>query len=273
MANQAKLNEAIKLIDGASMSVDEWVLKVRNQPGYRYHGNKIYKALRALESSVKTAPRPPAPSIPPVRPAPAINLAPAQNVLFLTSDTSEALQTRTEYKLAATADKAYRDSYPEGWLAAARSSGRLRIWCDCRPSGGTPPQVAQEWAQQLGLAWPDCFIGQGESMQEFDVAYAAGAKVIVGNLGTLRDDQKALIDTGRVLWVNETYYNVQPNMPGANWQNLDGVGSNCVAVYESSTEGADYYSLTKQTIEGKFVKGRDSVYVAGFQPADWAVLK
>jgi hypothetical protein len=240
------------------------------------------RLISAVEAGHHLEIKPVKPPPPPSRlPAGALNLEPAQNVLILTGDISEALQTNPQYKLAATADRAYREYYTNQFLATAKGSGRLRIWCDCRPSGGTPPQVAKEWAQELGLPWPECFIGQGESQYEFDVAYAAGAKIIVGNInpasqenpGGLRMDQWDKIDSGEVLWINETYWNVQPDMPPITWHNLDGVACNCVATYPSTTEGAKYYSLSRQADEGKFVKGRDSVYVAGFLPQDWAVLK
>jgi hypothetical protein len=285
MTDLAKLKRAEDLMSQAGMTVDEWIGRVQRQKGYKYKTTKIYRALKNLEASTKTPlppkPIPPPPVVPPVKPG-TVDVSKGQNVLFLTNDISGALSSNPKYKLAATADWGYRVNYTAEFLRSAMAQGRLRIWCDCRPQpNGTPPSVAKTWAQELGLEWPECFIGQGENADEFDRAVEAGAGVIIGNInprtpstpGGLRPDQWAMIDSGQVIWVNETYWNVNRNMAPVTWHNLDGVACNCVACYASSSEGAVYYSLAQQKADGKFNTDVDGVYVAGMQPEDWAVLR
>lgn len=278
MTDLEKLKIANMLMAQTKYSVDEFLIRVATDKTFKYKRTNHYKSYIALEQSAKSKP-PPSPKPPP---APAMDLERGKNVLFLTDDISGALSSDPKYKLAATADWGYREKYTSPFLTAAIKSGRFRIWCDCRLSDeGTPPSVARMWAMQLGLPWPECFIGQGENTNEFDAAVNAGAGTIVGNInprtpenpGGLTAEQWALIETGKVIFINETYWNVQPNMPPVTWHNLDGVAGNCVAVYESSSEPARYYSLVDQMKAGKFVKGRDSVYVAGMRPEDWAALQ
>jgi hypothetical protein len=262
MATQAELIQtALNEIRQANVSVDEWCMRV-SKGGYRYMGTHVYKALKALEASAKIAPPRPKPP----QPIPT-DLGDVQRCLFLTNDISRAMET-TNRLLIATADMTYRNYYTNNFIAAAINQNRFRVWCDCHT---TMPEMAYAWLDQLGLPH-DHFYGECESAPAFDVAYRAGSRKMVGNLSSLTDGQITVIRGGIVHVTNETYFNVNPNYP-VDWRNANaGVGSNCMAVYESSTEHANYYSLAQQHSDGKYNPANDCVYVAGFQTQDWAYL-
>lgn len=267
------MEKALGHIRASTISTDEWCNRVQNgykgKP-YAYKNTEIYRCLKELEQ-VKSRPSPAPPQYKP--PQRSINLAPVQRCLFLTGDTSLALETKNRL-LIATADLGYRHFYTPDFLQAAIAQDRLRVWCDCRQSpDGTPPEVALEWLRNLGLP-PHYFYGQGETADEFDRGYKAGARKFVVNMsvipGELNDPNTYLgkIETGECVVTNETYFNVDRNY-GVNWRNADGVGSNCVAVYASAREGATYYSLPQQYTDGKYNPPADCIYVAGFTNADW----
>lgn len=261
MTDMRKVNEAVKHMQGASSSVDEWCMRMTTQKTYRYHGTHIYHALKALEAGAKTVPpRPSKPLLPTV-----------QRCLFLTDDVTQALDCRARL-LIATADLTYRHNYTSSFVQQAIAEDRFRVWCDCRPApDGTPPQVALQWLSELGLP-PSYFYGQGESADEFQRGYDAGARKFVVNISALNDEQIGRVASGECLVTNETYFNKDRNYT-VNWRNANaGIGGNCMAVYESSSEGASYYSLEDQARDNKYNPATDCVYVAGFHSADWAYL-
>jgi len=266
MTDTAKLAIAVSEMQKAGLTVDEWCMRV-SKGGYRYMSTHIYKSLKAFEAAVKT---PPAPAPKP----PQANLSDIQRCLFLTNDVSKALDT-TNRLLIATADKTYRASYSDLFIREAIAQNRFRVWCDCH---STYPPTAFEWLDQLGLPH-HYFYGECESAQAFTVAYEAGSRHMVGNLSVLTYDsslqphpvtnQLAYVMNGSVHVTNETYYNRDPNYR-VDWRNANaGVGGNCMAVYESSSEPAHYFSLQDQHAQGKYNPNTDCVYVAGFAQADW----
>jgi hypothetical protein len=265
------MENALNHIKASTISVDEWATRVkRGHKGrpYKYKDTEIYKALRELERS-KYSPKP----APPQPEYHVIDLKPVQRCLFLTGDTSRALETRDRL-LIATADLGYRQYYSQEFIHNAIAQDRFRVWCDCRAApDGTPPDIALIWLRSLGLP-SSYFYGQGETANEYQRGYDAGARKFVVNMSTLLgpldnpDTQLGKVETGECIVTNETYFNVNRDYP-VNWRNADGVGSNCMAVYASVREGATYYSLSDQARDGKYNPQADCVYVASFTNEDW----
>lgn len=233
-----------------------WHIDFRRGKGYYLAPNKV-------------VPKPPAPVV--------VDLAPVQNVLVVASEPEVVLEhTPWWYQVWITADLGYREWYTAEFFASALQQKRkLSVWCDCRASpDGTPPQVALAFVEQVkALGFPDCeFAGQCENPDEFNRAYKAGAKKMVGKIDGITAEQRQLVGTGKVLLTHETYYNVQPDLK-PDWMNCNkGIGSNCVACYESVREGAVYTPLTTQIKNGWFIKGRDSLYTEGCMVADLNAL-
>lgn len=198
-------------------------------------------------------------------PPPAVDNSLAQSWLILAENPEYALESPRYYRLAVTADQAYRHFFTAPFLNAARAQGRtVYSWSDCDQ---TPPATAIEMARANNL---DGWLGQGETAEQFDNAYAAGAKVAVVNLSVLRQDQLALILTRKVLAVVELYRNCQP-WQKPDWRNVNpGVGGNCVAFYRDAQ--CPGMSLEQYVADGMFVPRRDSVYGAQMTPDDYRKL-
>ena len=195
----------------------------------------------------------------------------ARAVLFHAGDVFMWLSAPSFYIRALSADR--NQAWITGSLVqAARQTGSLvASWCDCRPDGGTDAAYAISAARTYGLiGW----YGQAETAAEFDHALRRGRELglmplaIIGNLTALRPDQLALVANNDVRFINELYRNVmpwvRPDYRGAN----AGVGGSCVAMYESASEGASRYPLSRYKTEGFFNRGTDSVYTPGSQPED-----
>lgn len=267
-------------------------MRHRRKPPTRYQKYYTYRArvprLRPGEKIdfkmgkgffIRKPPQPPKP-VEFKPPRKAYDLHTVQRCLFLTGDISHALDTHNRL-LIATADPGYRKYYTHDFLQQAIAQDRLRVWCDCRMPNdpvapGTPPSVALAWLRDLGLP-ESYFYGQCENPQEFDLGFAAGARKFVGIAsaltGTLDDPNSQLgkVESGEVLMSNETYFNKNRNY-NVDWRNADGIGSNCQAVYASSTEGAEYYSLEDQARDGKANPSIDCYYVASFRESDWQFI-
>jgi len=196
--------------------------------------------------------------------------------MFLAQAPLDCLQAPGYMIPVCTADPGYAEWYSYETIKQLR--GRFEVveaWVDCRrPSGYVPGEgcgydLALEMCAELGLdgAW-----GQCETEPEFDNGYNAGARRMVGQFASLRPDQKNRIGSAEVLLAFELYRNIWP------WQEPDyegmnaGVGSNCIGVYASSSEGATYYPVSRYISEGYYTPNQDSVYAVGLQPADWAAL-
>jgi hypothetical protein len=261
MATKAELTQqAMHEMEMATITPEEWCRRIQygyNGKPYNYKVTHNYKGQDLLYQAAKMAPpKPPQP--------PSGDLSDVQRCLFLTGDTSRALMTSNRL-LIATADPNYRQYYSQYFLDAAIKQNRLRVWCDCHT---TFPETALAWMDQLGLPH-NYFYGECESAAAFEVAYNMGCRKMIGNLSVLDDRQITVVRAGVVHITNETYFNVNPNYR-VDWRNANaGVGSNCMAVYASTTEGAEYFSLEAQANQGKYNPGTDCVYVAGFAPDDW----
>lgn len=265
------MSKALAHMKMASVSVDEWCKYIDDVEAYAYKRTHIYQALKELEAAAAPIFRPPRPP----QPTP---LKDVQRCLFLTDDISWALDT-TNRLLLATADLNYRKYYPWDWIRAAVAPNRFRVWCDCH---STFPDTAFDWLDQLGLPHNYCY-GECESAAAFTTGYNAGLRKFVGNLSSLTYDatmpgpdpvtnQLKYVMNGEVHVTNELYLNKDPDAT-ADWRHANaGVGSNCMAVYASSSEGSTYYPLENQAATGKYVPERDCVYVAGFSTGDWSFL-
>jgi hypothetical protein len=150
--------------------------------------------------------------------------------------------------------------------------GTVEAWCDCRPPGeGTAYSAALAMVDELGLdgAW-----GQCETSAEFDHAYDAGARRMVGSINAqvLDDRRLARVASGEVLVSIELYRNIQPGLL-PDWRNANaGVGGHCIACYGSDTEGAVYTPVASYRELGYYVPKRDSVYAVGLTADDWQAL-
>lgn len=285
------LAQAAAELHGA-ISVDEFLLKVKNQPGYRYRGTRCYRAFKLLEQAARVAPVP----VPPP-PAPPSGLTLAQSWVFMAESPEKALWYPVYYGIAFTADVGVNEkgekNYP--WpsptlVKQLKDRGqRVRSWCDCH---ATFPSAAKAMAHDLGL---DGWIGEGESSAAFDVAYEAGATIVVGNLSALRDDRRDVAENGlcwddpqnpgrsrrhilearEMFWINELYLNQDESRASReDWMNLP-VAGRCVASYDAKGEVpatgkpfpvADYLRL------GKFQAHRDSFYDPGATDVDRRLL-
>lgn len=212
--------------------------------------------------------------IPPPPPAPPTTKPPHKAVLFHAGDVMAWLGAPSWYWRALSADRGQEWLTAELVAAARGVSGAfVTAWCDCRPSGGTDASYAIAAVRKFGL---EGWHGQAESAAEFDHALQRGHELglmplaIIGNLGALRPDQLALVAAGDVKFIVETYYNVQPGLQ-VDWKGANaGIGGNCVAMYESSTEGAARVPLATMRADGRFNRGNDSIYTPGSQPEDVA---
>jgi len=196
--------------------------------------------------------------------------------MFLAQSPLDCLQAPTYMIPVCTADLGYREWYTPDTISRLKARfSKVEAWCDCRiPSGyvldkGTGYDVALEMVRTMGLdgAW-----GQCETEPEFDNGYNAGARRMIGQFASLRPDQSARIGNAEVLLAFELYRNIWP------WQTLDyagcekGVGSTAIGCYESSSEGAVYYPVSKYKAEGLYRSDHDSVYAVGLKTEDWQQL-
>ena len=238
---------ALDLIYKAKVTPEEWCRRIekgrRGKP-YNYEATNYYQALVTLRGV----------GAPPVVSAPPSNLDIGRSIIFLAQDPGDWLASPTYYKLAITADPAYRHFYTADFIRRARAQGRrLYAWCDCHT---TFPDAAKQMVVDLGL---DGWYGECESAPAFGVGYAAGAPAMVGNLSALRPDQLALVAQGRQVVTVELYRNCQPGQQ-PDWRNANrGVAGNCVAFYKD----ADCKAVGWEAYPD-FVAYRDSIY--GVQP-------
>lgn len=237
-----------------TISADEYLRRVAMNQNYGYKSTQWYKALSALEAIKHLEPAP-APLPPPAPPPTEIDLSPARSWVFMAEEPEKALLYPPYYGIAFTAD----DAYPRpssSLISQLKGRGQpTRSWCDCH---ATMPSAAIKMASDLGL---DGWIGEGESDYAFDNAYKAGAKIIIGNLEALRDDQRALIATGKVLFTNELYLNDDPTLADReNWMNLP-VAGRTVACYHG-------YPFQNYLDLGRYSAHQDSFYDPGATDED-----
>lgn len=262
MATESELAQsALAHAKKTSWSFDKWLAEIATNPAYLYKGTEWYKAGKDLNAA-KTAGTPPPPS-------PGSGLADAQARMFLAQEPLDCLQAPSHMIPVCTADPGYQDYYTPDVISKLRERFALvEAWCDCRDEG-TPYSMADQMVRNLqldGQAW-----GQCENATEFDHAYEAGARRMIGQLAGLREDQKVRVNAEDVHLAFELYRNVMPwQVP--DYQNCTGVAGNAIGVYASETEGAVYTPVATYKGLGYYVSGRDSVYAVGLHPEDWKAL-
>lgn len=250
--------QALALIRSATITPLTWASRI--EKGYKgkryaYEETNYFRALKLLR---QVGPGPPPPP-----PPPASGIDIARSVIFLGQNPIDALSSPHYYKLACTADLAYRSWYEDpAFLSGARAQGRrLFSWGDCHTT--FPPEIKQMAANFGFEGW----YGECESAAAFDVAYSAGAKAMVGNLSSLRPDQISLVAQAKVFISNELYRNCTPGQQ-ADWHNANaGVGGNCIAFY-----GDGQCSAVGWSAYPDFIAHRDSVYGPGTSVAQYQAL-
>lgn len=195
--------EALAEMEQAVWPPTKWCAAIQDgyPPGKEYNWmvTHNFKAQQALWNAVHT---PPTPTPPPSTNVPDPR---AQYVVFCAQEPNTALRAKPHYTIAFSADMAYRDGVAPV-IAAARNQGhKVAGWCDCRPApNGTPAAAGIAFVKEFGL---DFFIGQAEQAAEFDDAMSVGAKVVIGNLTSLRGDQIETIRTKNIGFIQEDYWN------------------------------------------------------------------
>ena len=260
------LDDAAANARATRISWDEFLERVRTQPGFDYRSTQWYAAGADLEQ-LKSIPTGPGP----IPPAPGV--ASAQARIFLAQSPLDCLAAPSWMVPVCTADAGYRQWYTPEVIAQLRAHfGTVEAWCDCRPPGeGTAYSAALAMVDELALdgAW-----GQCETTAEFDHAYDAGARRMVGSINAqvLDDARLARVASGEVLISLELYRNIQRELR-PDWRNANaGVGGHCIACYGSDTEGAVYTPVVSYRELGYYVPRRDSVYAVGLTADDWQAL-
>jgi hypothetical protein len=265
---QELLDDAAANARATTITWDEFLELVSTRVGFDYRSTAWYAAGADLEElkSVPTTPRP-------LPPAPAPRISSAQARIFLAQSPLDCLAAPSWMVPVCTADAGYREWYTPEVIAQLRARfGVVEAWCDCRPAGaGTPYSNALAMVDELGLdgAW-----GQCETTAEFDAAYEAGARRMVGSINAqvLDDTRLAKVASGEVLVSVELYRNLQPGLL-PDWRNANaGIGGNCIACYASDTEGAVRTPVASYRELGHYVPKRDSVYGVGLSADDWQAL-
>jgi hypothetical protein len=263
---QELLDEAAANARATTISWDEFLDRVRTQADFDYRSTAWYAAGVDLEQlkNVPTRPRPT---------TPASRVSSAQARIFLAQSPLDSLAAPSWMVPVCTADAGYRRWYTPDVIAQLRAHfGTVEAWCDCRPAGeGTAYSEAVAMVDEFGLdgAW-----GQCETTAEFDAAYEAGARRMVGSINAqvLDDARLAKVASGEVLVSVELYRNLQPGLQ-PDWRNANaGVGGNCIACYGSDTEGAVYTPVTSYRELGYYAPRRDSIYGVGLSADDWQAL-
>jgi hypothetical protein len=276
-SEQELLASAAKHAKATSWTWDKYLARIRNDPSYLYQDTEWYECGGDMEKVARPGTAPPNPAPPNPTPPPSNSLATVQARMFLADSPEDCLQAPQYMVPVVTADHGYRYWYTPDLISKMKQRfGRVEAWCDCRissgyvPGQGTGYDEAVRMTNEMGLDGPAW--GQCETADEFDHAYAGGARRMIGQLAGLNDTQKAKIASKEVLITFELYRNKMP------WQVPDystcgaGVGGNAIGVYSSDTEGASYYPVQQYKNEGYYVSKRDSVYGIGLQPADWLAL-
>jgi hypothetical protein len=201
------------------------------------------------------------------------DLTTVQNVLILADDPWPALNSPSKYKIWVTADLGYRHIYQDGsFINAAKDQGRqVCSWCDCKAvlGTGTAPEVAIDMAEEFDLAYA---CGEGEHSLAFESGYEAGMRDFVVNLSALTQAQLDLInEDGETAITAELYLNKDPGLV-VDWKNCAGVGSNCGATYESSSEGAVAKTIDDYANHPNSVYSTMSWYCGGKPNPDYARL-
>jgi hypothetical protein len=262
-SEQEHIDSAVKYVKKTSWNWDKYLARIRNDPSYLYQETDWYRSGAEMEKVARPGAAPPTPT-----PPPSSSLATVQARMFLANNPEDCLQAPAFMVPVCTADPGYRYWYTADLISKLKARfGTVEAWCDCRGSEGTPYSEAVEMVNELGLNGPAW--GQCETEPEFDHAYSSGARRMVGQLASLRDDQKQKIASKEVLVTFELYRNKMP------WQVPDygtsgaGIGGNTIGCYASDTEGAVYTPVSDYKSLGYYVPKRDGVYGVGLTSQDW----
>jgi hypothetical protein len=160
----------------------------------------------------------------------------ARNIVFTAQDPLAALETPPHYKIAVSADPAYRIAVLSAIPEFKKRGRTLFSWSDCR---FTSAAEARSLAETYNLAG---WIGQGETPAEFDHAIEAGAQLLVGNPNSWgdpgdesrRDLAKRRIAEGTFALICECYRS-ESGHPWPDEYGTQGVdvASWCIGVYPS----------------------------------------
>jgi hypothetical protein len=263
VATEAELGQwAVDLAQQTSWSWDKYLSEVRNNPSYQYKNTAWYKAGGKLEEA-KHLPPPPQP--------PVSDLTSVQARIFLANDPLNSLAAPSWMVPVCTADEGYQNWYTAETISQLRNHfGKVEAWCDCRnPTAFSEAVGMVERLSLNGPAW-----GQCETTAELQHGYEQGARRFVGNCdpNVMNDTWLNRVKSGEILMTVELYRNKMPWML-PDWRNANaGIGGNCIAGYESETEGATYYPVSRYKDEGLYSSGSDSIYGVGLKPEDWAAL-
>ena len=243
------LAQAAAEMEATSIPTDEWLARWKDG---RYdlatlRSTHHYKAHVLFEAAARATPPTPPPPVPHSFPA----------TLLLAEDPAErSKEWPAAYARAVSADPAYPPP-SKAWVAAVHAQGSpVFTWCDC---AGTPPAAAIDLAAELGA---DGWIGQAETMEQFLNAYAAGARIVVGNASVLTPEAMRLVSSGALLFVNELYANCDASLlTREDWRGLP-VVARIVAVYQDA-KCTTPITLDGYRAAGKFRDGVDWVYMGG----------
>jgi hypothetical protein len=255
--------EAVDLAQQTSYTWEQYLSRIRSDPGYAYKNTSWFKAGGKLEEAKHLSP-------PPQPQPPSGDLSSVRARIFLAQSPLDCLAAPSWMVPVCTADAAYATWYTHEVIEELRRHfGAVESWCDCR--NPTHYGAAVAMADQFGLdgAW-----GQCETTQELKNGYDAGARRFIGNCdpNVMDDTWLNKVKSGEILMTVELYRNKMPWML-PDWRNANaGIGGNCIACYASSTEGAIYTPVQAYKDQGLYVPQHDSVYGVGLAHADWLAL-
>ncbi len=254
-------HEIVQLIRSASISLDEWVKRVRygyKGAPYNEKATAYYKALAAARA---VSPPPPPPPPPPSGGA-------IQNIIYCAQGPLEALHcTKPGFKPALTADPGYASFVTPSVVSSLKAHfGTCGAWF-------VQTQVSQSHALDFVRAYGlDFLIYQGETSEEYRTAIEMGARLMVGNANSWTDAQRAdataRCNAGSLAFAQESYTNT-----GGPWPNATGsagvpAASLVIGVYQDvwNPSVADYKAHSTPAQWG----GISIYHAAGVQ--DWGSL-
>lgn len=183
----------------------------------------------------------------------------SQYVVFCAQEAEKALHSPPKYKIAVSADKAYRD----GTLAVLPELKKVHGvpgWCDCRPApDGTPASVGAAFVKEYGLAY---FIGQAENAAQFDDAMSVGARCVIGNITSLRQDQIDKMQKDGIEFIQEDYWN-----EGWGRAQHPAISAYCAGIYPTALWNPQIYNYRQA---GRWREGDGLYYAATVE--DWENL-
>ncbi len=177
------------------------------------------------------------PPVPPVNPGGYSTVADAylyRYPMFCAEEPWSIVSIPAKYTAWLTVDPAY--DVPRRVVDGLRATRNVGCW-------GNPAQISvtrfYEFADQMSI--PRYMImGQAETSYEFQLSYEIGLRSVVGNLSALNDTQLGLVRDGKILFIQEDYWNVQP------WLKIDfrGVAPVCMAhgIYPGDHDSPTYGS-------------------------------